>query len=66
MAGALGVRLGGRNVYGSRVEDRPELGNGPRPGTADIARAVRLSRAVWLSAAALAAAARLARRGTPA
>jgi adenosylcobinamide-phosphate synthase len=63
MAGALGVRLGGRNVYGSRVEDRPELGDGPRPGTADIARAVRLSRAVWLSAAALAAAARLARRG---
>jgi adenosylcobinamide-phosphate synthase len=66
MAGALGVRLGGRNVYGTRVEHRPELGNGPPPGTADIARAVRLSRAVWLSAAALAAAARLARRGTPA
>jgi adenosylcobinamide-phosphate synthase len=62
MAGALGVRLGGRNVYGSRVEDRPELGDGPRPRTADIARAVRLSRAVWLSAAALAVTARLARR----
>jgi len=66
MAGALGVRLGGRNVYGSRVEDRPELGDGPRPGTADIARAVRLSRAVWLSAAALAATARLAWHGTAA
>jgi adenosylcobinamide-phosphate synthase len=63
MAGALGVRLGGRNTYGSRVEDRPELGDGPRPGTADIPRAVRLSRAVWLSAAALAVAARLARGG---
>lgn len=66
MAGALGVRLGGRNVYGSRVEDRPELGTGPRPGTADIARAVRLSRAVWLTAGGLAAAARVARRRMPA
>jgi adenosylcobinamide-phosphate synthase len=66
MAGALGVRLGGRNVYGSRVEDRPKLGNGPRPRTADIARAVRLSRAVWLTAAALAGVARLTRRRTPA
>src|SRR5215217_7766877 len=28
MAGALGVRLGGRNVYGSRAEHRPTLGNG--------------------------------------
>jgi adenosylcobinamide-phosphate synthase len=63
MAGALGVRLGGRNVYGNRIEDRPALGDGPRPGTADIARAVRLSRAVWLSSAALAVAARLTRRG---
>lgn len=66
MAGALGVRLGGRNVYGTRVEDRPELGDGPRPTTPDIARAVRLSRAVWVAAAALAVAGRLARRGNPA
>lgn len=66
MAGALGVRLGGRNVYGGRVEDRPQLGAGPRPGKADIARAVRLSRAVWVSAAALSVAARLARPGNPA
>ncbi len=29
-AGALRVRLGGRNVYGERVEDRPRLGDGPR------------------------------------
>jgi adenosylcobinamide-phosphate synthase len=63
MAGALGVRLGGRNVYGTRVEERPELGNGPRPTAQDIARAVQLSRAVWLIAAALAATARLPRRG---
>jgi adenosylcobinamide-phosphate synthase len=57
-AGALGVRLGGRNVYGSRVEDRPVLGEGRRPAGPDIARAVRLSRAVWTCSAALAVAAR--------
>jgi adenosylcobinamide-phosphate synthase len=62
-AGALGLRLGGRNVYGSRVEDRPVLGEGRAPGSSDVVRAVRLSRAVWLAAAALAAASRLARRG---
>jgi adenosylcobinamide-phosphate synthase len=62
-AGALGLRLGGRNVYGSRVEDRPVLGDGRAPDSSDVARAVRLSRAVWLAAAALAAGSRLARRG---
>jgi adenosylcobinamide-phosphate synthase len=45
-AGALGVRLGGRNVYGPRVEERPALGDGASPGPADIERAVRLSLAV--------------------
>jgi adenosylcobinamide-phosphate synthase len=45
-AGALGVRLGGRNVYGARVEERPALGDGASPGPADIERAVRLSLAV--------------------
>src|SRR3569833_1911098 len=54
-AGALGVRLGGVNVYGSRVEHRPELGAGRPPEPRDIARAVRLSRAVGLAAAALSA-----------
>jgi adenosylcobinamide-phosphate synthase len=63
MAGALGVRLGGRNVYGSRVEDRPVLGDGRPPATADIRSAVRLSRAVWGTAAILLAATRLARPG---
>jgi adenosylcobinamide-phosphate synthase len=63
LAGALGVRLGGRNVYGSRVEERPLLGSGRAPAPADIARAVRLSRTVWAAAAALAAAARSRRRG---
>lgn len=41
-AGALGVQLGGRVAYGSRVEDRPLLGRGPRPLGTDIARATRL------------------------
>jgi adenosylcobinamide-phosphate synthase len=60
-AGALGLRLGGRNVYGSRVEDRPVLGDGRAPASRDVARAVRLSRAVWLAAAALAVAVRVSR-----
>jgi adenosylcobinamide-phosphate synthase len=60
-AGALGVRLGGRNDYGSHVEDRPVLGGGRAPGAADIARAARLSRAVTAAAAAACAATALAR-----
>lgn len=60
-AGALGVRLGGRNVYGSRVEVRPALGSGRPPAPADIGPALRLLRAVWLGAAVLAVAARLGR-----
>ena len=56
-AGALGVRLGGRNDYGSHVEDRPVLGgDGRPPQVADIARAARLSRAVTVAAAAACAA----------
>ncbi|MED7930351.1 cobalamin biosynthesis protein [Nonomuraea sp. LP-02] len=50
-AGALGVTLGGTNVYGSRVEHRPTMGDGPRPGVADIRRAVRLTRVVSTGAA---------------
>ncbi|WP_312871595.1 cobalamin biosynthesis protein [Amycolatopsis acididurans] len=53
-AGALDIRLGGVNTYGSRTEDRGTLGDGPAPGPADLRRSVRLSRAV--GAAALAAA----------
>jgi adenosylcobinamide-phosphate synthase len=45
-AAALGVRLGGVNLYEGRLERRPPLGWGPPPTTADIARAVRLSRHV--------------------
>jgi adenosylcobinamide-phosphate synthase len=48
-AGALSVRLGGRNVYDGRVELRPTLGDGRPPAPADIDRAVRLSRAVSLA-----------------
>lgn len=47
-AGALGVRLGGANVYGGRTEERGALGDGPPPRTADLRRAVRLSRLVGL------------------
>ncbi|WP_432835572.1 cobalamin biosynthesis protein [Dactylosporangium sp. CA-092794] len=58
-AGALDVRLGGRNVYGSRIEERPHLGDGRPPDPADIRRAATLSIAVGTAAVALAAAARL-------
>ena len=48
-AAALGLRLGGENRYGDRVEVRPSLGLGRRPQRTDIARAVRLSSDVtWL------------------
>ena len=63
-AGALGVRLGGRNDYGSHVEDRPVLGgDGRAPRADDIARAARLSRAVTAAAAVACAAIALARGG---
>jgi adenosylcobinamide-phosphate synthase len=52
-AAALGVRLGGTNRYGDRVEERPALGAGPPPARADIRRAVALSRDVSLALAAL-------------
>ncbi|GAA2532053.1 cobalamin biosynthesis protein [Pilimelia columellifera] len=54
MAGALGVRLGGRNVYLGRSEVRPLLGDGPRPGPDDARRAARLSGSVGVGAALLA------------
>jgi len=56
MAGALGVRLGGRNVYFGRSETRPFLGDGPKPTAPHIRRAVRLSGVVGVLAAVLAAA----------
>jgi adenosylcobinamide-phosphate synthase len=53
-AGALGVRLGGTNVYGGVSEQRAELGDGRVPEPGDIRRAVLLSRAVTATATALA------------
>ncbi|MEV6598374.1 cobalamin biosynthesis protein [Actinoplanes sp. NPDC051346] len=55
MAGALGVRLGGRNVYFGRTETRPFLGDGPRPSAAHLRKAARVSGAVGLAAAAIGA-----------
>ncbi|GAA3822819.1 cobalamin biosynthesis protein [Nocardioides panacisoli] len=55
-AGALGVRLGGRNVYGDRVEHRAPMGDGRAPERADLARARRLARRVGLVSAGIAAA----------
>jgi adenosylcobinamide-phosphate synthase len=54
VAGALGVRLGGRNVYAGRVEERPVLGDGRAPEVSDIARVVRLCGAVETAAAVVA------------
>jgi adenosylcobinamide-phosphate synthase len=63
-AGALGLRLGGRNDYGSHVEDRPVLGAGGRaPRVEDIGRAARLSRAITVAAAGICAAIALAAAG---
>jgi len=62
MAGALGVRLGGRNVYSGCVEVRPFLGDGRRPEPADIRRAVTLSAAVGAGALGIAVLAALVRR----
>jgi adenosylcobinamide-phosphate synthase len=55
-AGALGVALGGRNVYSGYVEDRAVLGDGGAPQVADVRRAVRLGRAVTAGATAVAVA----------
>ncbi|MFJ2837227.1 cobalamin biosynthesis protein [Nocardia sp. NPDC087230] len=67
MAGALGVRLGGRTQYRHGAELRPTLGDGPAPSTADLRRAVRMSEAVQLGALVVAVAVagvlRRARRG---
>lgn len=65
-AGALGVRLGGTNTYGDRVEVRGTLGDAdwPRPDGAGVRRAATLVTAVTIAATALAAttAALIARR----
>jgi len=50
-AGALGRRLGGRNVYDGRVEQRPVMGDGSAVVVDDLRRATRLSAAVTVAAA---------------
>lgn len=60
-AGALGVTLGGRNVYDGVEEDRGELGFGPPPRPSDLARANRLAFAVATGAAVLSMAVAFAR-----
>jgi adenosylcobinamide-phosphate synthase len=57
-AGALGLRLGGPLSYGGRLEQRPRLGDGRAPTTADVHRANRLSLAVGTAAAVTAGLAR--------
>ncbi|MDR8413655.1 cobalamin biosynthesis protein [Nonomuraea sp. 3-1Str] len=52
-AGALGVTLGGANVYGGRTEHRPTMGDGRKPAVGDVRRAVRLARSVGVAASAL-------------
>jgi len=59
-AGALGVTLGGVNVYHGRVEDRGTLGDGPHPVPVDIGRTARLAARVGAGALAVAVAAALA------
>lgn len=54
VAAALGRELGGPLQYGRRHEDRPRLGDGPRPEGADIAAARELtSRVEWALIGAL-------------
>lgn len=55
-AGALGLRLGGTNVYHGVADPRPHLGDGRAPEPADTGRANALSRAVTVAAAGVAVA----------
>jgi len=61
-AGALGIRLGGTNVYFGRTETRPTLGSGPAPTPVHLRHAARLSGLIGLASLALAAAYRATRR----
>jgi adenosylcobinamide-phosphate synthase len=49
-AGSLGLRLGGNNVYGKRLERRALLGDGRPPAQHDITRARSLARRVGVGA----------------
>ncbi|HET6533522.1 MAG TPA: cobalamin biosynthesis protein [Actinoplanes sp.] len=56
MAGALGVRLGGRSVYLGGTEVRPLLGDGPRPAAGHVRTAARVSAVVGAGGVVIAAA----------
>ncbi|WP_420437839.1 adenosylcobinamide-phosphate synthase CbiB [Candidatus Poriferisodalis sp.] len=53
VAAAIERELGGPLRYGTRHEDRPRLGDGPRPSAADIDATVRLASQVELLVTAL-------------
>jgi len=61
-AAALGLRLGGLNRYGDRVELRPSLGDGRPVEPGDIALAAALSRDVSVALAAVLIGSALIRR----
>lgn len=52
-AAALGLQLGGSNIYDGEVDDRGLLGDGKQPVGADIERAVVLARQVAVAALAI-------------
>ncbi|MEM8618481.1 MAG: adenosylcobinamide-phosphate synthase CbiB [Actinomycetota bacterium] len=65
-AASLGLRLGGVNRYGTRIERRPHLGDGRDPAPADIAPTVALAQRVdrlFASSIAVVAVATYLRRG---
>ena len=62
-AGALGVTIGGSNIYDGSTEDRGTLGVGPAVVVADLGRAVRLSQAVGFGGIVLAVGVAVLRRG---
>ena len=64
-AAVLGLRLGGANRYGDRVEVRPMLGEGRPPEAADIRAAVALARRVTVLLFALAVLAGAVLLGAP-
>jgi adenosylcobinamide-phosphate synthase len=62
-AGALGVSIGGSNIYDGAQEDRGTLGDGPAVVVADLGRAVRLSQAVGFGGILVAVGVAVLRRG---
>lgn len=63
-AGALGVTIGGSNVYDGEVQHRGTLGDGREVVVGDLARSVRLSQTVGFGAMLVAAAVSVGMRWT--